>query len=71
MASIELENFLRMKVSQFEELLRLVAPIIVKSDTVMREAIPVKERLIVTLRYLATGIVFKFSVSDTEPFQVV
>ena len=48
-------NFLRMDSSSFEELLTAVAPLIAKSDTVFRDAIPPGERLSVTLRFLATG----------------
>lgn len=42
-----------------EELLHAVAPLIEKKDTVMRQAIPVRDRLSVTLRYLATGNSFQ------------
>ena len=48
-------NFLRMDAATFDELLRLVAPLIKRKDTVMRQAIPSGERLALTLRYLATG----------------
>lgn len=37
-----------------EELLHAVAPLIEKKDIVMRQAIPARDRLSVTLRYLAT-----------------
>lgn len=49
------KNFLRMDESAFDELLVLVAPIIAKSNTNMRAAIPSCERLTITLRFLATG----------------
>ncbi|CAB3221184.1 unnamed protein product [Arctia plantaginis] len=39
----------------FEELLNMVTPLIQKQDTVMRESISPRERLTVTLRFLATG----------------
>lgn len=39
----------------FDELLNLVAPKIEKKDTNYRKAIPAKERLAITLHYLATG----------------
>ncbi|KAL4083272.1 hypothetical protein QTP88_028602 [Uroleucon formosanum] len=48
-------NFLRMSSSDFENILCKIEPIIKKSDTFMRQAIPVQERLAVTLRFLATG----------------
>ena len=47
--------FLRMSATDLEEILRVVGPLITKKDTVMRNAIPAKERLAVTLRFLATG----------------
>ncbi|XP_068225274.1 putative nuclease HARBI1 [Palaemon carinicauda] len=39
----------------FRDLLSLVSPKITKKDTVMRKSIPAEERLIATLRFLATG----------------
>ncbi|CAH0730279.1 unnamed protein product, partial [Brenthis ino] len=38
-----------------EMLLGMVGPEIQRRDTIMRESVPAKERLLVTLRYLATG----------------
>nr|CAH7732404.1 unnamed protein product [Callosobruchus chinensis] len=49
------ENFLRMKTVDFDYLLEKVSSRIRKKDTSMRRAITPKERLIITLRYLATG----------------
>ena len=48
-------NFLRMNAATFDELLCLVAPLIRREDTVMHQAIPPGERLVLTLRFLATG----------------
>lgn len=48
-------NFIRMPLQCFEELHPMVEPIIKKRDTNLRCAIPSKERLLVTLRFLATG----------------
>lgn len=53
------QNYVRMEQLIFEELLHAVAPLIEKRDTVMRQAIPVRNRLSVTLRYLATGNSFQ------------
>ena len=48
--------YLRMKDEQFQELLSLVDPFIKKQDTLMRTAISSEQRLILTLRFLATMI---------------
>ena len=52
-------NYLRMNSAAFDELLRMLAPIITKQNTVMRDSIPAYTRLSVTLRYLATGNTFE------------
>lgn len=54
-----LHNFLRMSADQFDHLLALVSPHITKEDTVMRASIPASDRLILTLRFLATGDNFR------------
>lgn len=48
-------NFVRMTSEQFDHLLCLVTPYIQKQDTNMRKSISAGERLMLTLRYLATG----------------
>ena len=48
-------NFLRMDVPTFDELLKMVGPLITYQDTNMRQAISPGERLALTLRFLATG----------------
>lgn len=53
------KNFLRMTADQFDYLLGLVTPFIQKSDTNMRKCIPASDRLVLTLRYLATGDSFQ------------
>ena len=53
------KNMLRMDTNKFDELLRLVEPIIAKQDTQFREAIPAATRLQVTLRFLASGDSYK------------
>ncbi|GBP00147.1 hypothetical protein EVAR_74422_1 [Eumeta japonica] len=55
----EFDNFVRMSNSDFEFLIQKVSPIVAKQDTDWREAIPVKIRLALTLRYLATGDSFR------------
>ncbi|KAG8232986.1 hypothetical protein J437_LFUL012633 [Ladona fulva] len=52
---LEYKRHLRMSVEQFNELLSLIEPEISKKDTVMRNAIPARQKLEVTLRYLASG----------------
>lgn len=53
--SDDFRNYLRMDHKCFNILLNLVSPIITKQNTNMRNAVTAEERLIVTLRYLATG----------------
>ena len=49
------QNYFRLTKTQFDKLLTLVAPKISKVDTHYRESISAEERLMVTLRFLATG----------------
>lgn len=51
-------QFHRVDRQSFEEILGFVHEAIVKRDTTMRNAITPRERLSVTLRYLATGMCF-------------
>lgn len=53
-------NLVRMDASTFEELLTRVAPRITYQDTVFRQAIPPAERLAITLRFLATGMLLHY-----------
>jgi len=55
----EFENFSRMSLSDFEYLLTLISPIISKQYTQLRDSIPAKIRLAITLRFLATGDSYK------------
>lgn len=49
------KNFTRMSKEDFDFLLEKVSPIIRKCDTNFRDAIPTYVRLLLTLRYLASG----------------
>ncbi|XP_008181021.1 uncharacterized protein LOC103308774 [Acyrthosiphon pisum] len=51
----DFKNYLRMENHTFYELLDLVRPLIEKQNTIMRESISAEERLVATLRFLATG----------------
>ncbi|XP_026089741.1 protein ALP1-like [Carassius auratus] len=57
-------ELLRMTTEEFEFLLRMVGPLITKQHTKMRRAIPPRDRLSVTLRFLATGETFSSLSSD-------
>lgn len=48
-------NYLRMNGDTYLNLLSLITPLIIKKDTLMRNAISPHERLTATLRFLATG----------------
>jgi len=50
-----IKNFTRMTLEDFEYLASLVCPKITRMDTNMREAITARERLALTMRFLATG----------------
>lgn len=51
----DFKNYLRMENHIFYNVLNLVRPYIAKQNTVMRESISAEERLVATLRFLATG----------------
>lgn len=55
----EFENFLRMSSSDFSYILDKISPVISKKHTQLREPIPAKTRLAITLRFLATGDSYK------------
>jgi len=44
-----------MNAENFQFLLDLVGPAIAKQDTLMRESVSARERLEISLRYMATG----------------
>ena len=49
------KNFTRMSVEDFDYLTEAITPYVKRQDTTFRKAISVRERLGVTLRFLATG----------------
>jgi len=53
------ENFCRMSVEDFEFLHNLIGPDITKQTTHLRKPVSAKERLAVTLRFLASGDSYK------------
>ena len=52
-------HFMHMNYEQFIELTEMIAPIVSKTDIVMRKAICPKQRLALTLRFLATEESFR------------
>lgn len=56
---VDYRNYLRMDEITFKILLNKVAPLIQKRNTHLREAISPENRLIATLRFLATGRSFE------------
>lgn len=69
-------NFVRLTKSDFEEVLCLVAPKISKMNTNYRAAIPPTIRLMVALRYLATGdsyasLMYLFKISKQSISSIV
>lgn len=66
----DLRNYLRVGAEQFEHLLSLVTPYIQKQDTVLRQSVSAKQRLVVTLRFLATGNSYqdlRYSTLSSQP----
>jgi hypothetical protein len=55
----EYHRHMRMTVENFEELLTLIEPLISKKNTMMRDSIPARVKLEVTLGYLASGDSFQ------------
>ena len=51
-------QYIRMSKERFDHLLSLIREDITKKDTPMRKAISAEERLVITLRYLSTVLVF-------------
>lgn len=53
------QNFTRMSTEDFEHLLQLIAPYIQREDTNYQDSISPRMRLLITLRFLATGDSYK------------
>ena len=52
----EFDNFVCMSLGDFEHLIqKIISPLVAKQNTYWRDSIPVKIRLAVALRFLATG----------------
>jgi hypothetical protein len=51
----QFRNFIRMSAVEVQSLVNMLGPVIGKQDTAMRKAISVEGRVLVTLRFLATG----------------
>lgn len=54
------KNFTRMSKDNFNTLLEMIEPVIVKKDSRFQEAVPPEIKLAITLRYLATGDNFMY-----------
>lgn len=64
------KSFLRMDEDTYKLLLRTVSPFIEKQNTTMRDSISTHERLMATLRFLATGesqLQLRFSSCISQP----
>lgn len=66
----QFKKFLRMPESIFEKVLKLVAHRIAKKNTNFRDAVSPRDKLIVTLRFLATGesyrsLMYNFRISES------
>ncbi|KAM4039897.1 uncharacterized protein ACNLHF_017879 [Anomaloglossus baeobatrachus] len=48
-------GFCRLTIEEFDRLLPMLSPCLTYSNTIMRKAISAEERLLITLRFLATG----------------
>jgi len=51
----QFRNFTRMSAVEVQSLVNMLGPVIGNQDTTMRNTVSVEERVIVTLRFMATG----------------
>lgn len=56
---VSFKNFVRMSIEEFNNLHTMIEHIIKKHDTNMRQSISSRDRLIITMRFLATGESYK------------
>lgn len=66
----QFQTFLRMNKETFDKLLTLILPIIKKQDTLMRNSLSARDKLTITLRFLATGetyrsLMYSFRVAES------
>ena len=69
-STVDYKNYLRMDADTFNELLQMLVPVISENDTIMRESISAKSRLLATVRYLESGVSLaaaKISNCDCSP----
>lgn len=71
-----LRNFTRVSKEDFQYLLEKMSPMIKKYDTNFRESITPRVRLLVTLRYLATGdsyssLMYPFRISEPSISRII
>lgn len=74
--SEKFKNFCRMSLTDFQALLKLIEPKIMKQDTNYRTAISARERLALTLRFLATGdsyssLMYLFKISKASISRII
>lgn len=55
----QFQTFLRMNKEAFDKLLTLISPMIKKQDTLMRNPLSARNKLTITLRFLATGETYR------------
>jgi len=72
----DIKSYLRMDDRLFQELFFAIEADIRKEDTIMRTSVPAEKRLLIALRYLATGesfasLHFQFQIGATTVSEIV